>query len=807
MIQEEEPLKHPGWVFKGPDDPLPEIPPPTVEPTPLPPMADVVPAEIESPKEQEHPGWTFKGPKDAPGKKSKKLRVVSEGGLLKDVGRGVVETAGFAEAPLQVASGIPSYLAGLVAQAGAGLYDIWKSGGQNIAGPEELAETFGSREDLKNTVAALGTYQPKTQLGQTISTVAMSPIALTMEGLDEASKLISDDPDTQKGVKFLGELLLLKIIPGAVKRFGSLGKATEGKAFSKYIKKELTKEMGREVELMAEKLGREPVGPFAMEIEGQPTLTTEGIANTVKLIKTLKVKSREQKASYGQEFGGRIVKGEAAARRVGGMEGFKAKLAQLKGEYKKVAPDFQALQEVLPEPFIHAAMNTIEYNPLLLGGEKLGAGLGFGKLLRGKLPQPRELELLQTVFGGDFVGAIMKKRPLLERAWSQGLEIANIPRSIMAGFLDLSFGGRQGIFGAPRYYKEFGKAWAKQFEMFGSERVYKALNEVIASDPYYKLAREGGVAFTELGKILGKREERFHSPLAEKIPIVGHGIRATGRAYTGMANKYRMDIFKRLAKDAEAMGHKLEGNTELLRAMGSYINVITGRGKLGKLESSASALNAVFFSPRLWSARLGITFGKYNPLNPLHYTRLPKTVRVEALKTWLAFAGAQLTVLGAAELAGADVGLNPLSPDFLKIKVGNTRITTFGGMVPPIRTAAQFIMGKKISSTTGKVRSISDRGYKPLTRAEIAGQHISYKEAPVASFVTDWMTGKTGMEKFSLSKEAKEKLIPIVAQDMYDIYKDDPGLFPAGLFSLGAIFGLGVQTYGKDKGKKGKFAQ
>ena len=581
------------------------------------------------------------------------------------------------------------------------------------------------------------------------------------------------------------------------------GIAAEGTAFEKSIKKQLTKELGREVTLSSERILSMPypTGPLAMHAEGKAILTPEGVSGIVKQIKSLKPFGRQQKQMYGKEFGTRIKAGTAVAREIGGMAGFKAKLAKMSGEYEKVVPDFAALERVLSEEMRDAAINTIEFNPWLLEGETLSAGVGFGKLLKGKLPQPKELELLQTVFGGDFVAAIMKKRPLLDRAWSMGLELANVARSIMAGFFDLSFGGRQGIFGAPRNYREFGKAWVKQFEMFGSERAYQAVNEVITSDPYFKLAREGKVAFTELGKILGKREERYMSPLAERIPILGRGIRMTGRAYTGMANRYRMDIFKRMAKDAEAMGHKLEGNTQLLRAMGDFVNVITGRGRLGKLESSASALNAVFFSPRLWSARLGITFGKYNPLNPLHYTRLPKTVRVEALKTWLAFAGAQLTVLSAAKAAGADVELNPLNPDFLKMQFGNTRISTFGGMLPPVRTAVQFIMGKKISSTTGKVRSISDKGYKPLTRAEIAGQHITYKEAPVASFVTDWVTGKTGMEKFSLSKEAKEKLIPIVAQDMYDIYKDDPGLLPAGLFALSAVFGLGVQTYGTG-GKK-----
>jgi hypothetical protein len=541
--------------------------------------------------------------------------------------------------------------------------------------------------------------------------------------------------------------------------------------------------------------------PLFETIGDKPILTDEGVANVTDLIKSLKPLGREQKKMYGEEFGQRIHVAEQAAQEIGGMAGFRAKLGKMKGEYEKVNPDFEALGKILSEDKIDAAMNKIQFSQLL-PGEKLHAGTGFGKLLDGKLPQPRQLELLQEVFGGEFVASIMKQRPLLKRMATLSLEIANIPRSLMAGFMDLSFSGRQGIFAAFRNYKEFAHSWVRQFKEFGSEKAYQAAMDTIKSDPYYNLAREARVSFTELGKLMPKREERYMSPLAEKIPLgIGKLIKMTGRAYTGFANKYRMDISKRMMKDAEALGYKLEGNTEILRPIGDFVNVISGRGKLGKLEPAASTLNAVFFSPRLWSSRMGITLGKYNPLNPLHYMMLPKQVRIEALKTWLAFGGAALTILGAAKMAGQlfdediDVETSPLSADFGKIKVGNTRIDISGGLQPIVRTTAQFIAGKTKSSTTGKIREVGE-GYPPLTRGEIVGRYIEYKEAPVMSFVTNWLKNQSGMgEKFSLTTELKEKLIPIVVQDMYDIYKDDPGLLPAGLFSALAVFGLGVQTY------------
>ena len=535
----------------------------------------------------------------------------------------------------------------------------------------------------------------------------------------------------------------------------------------------------------------------------QPVLSSQEILEqVVEPLKKLKPFGRQQKRMYGKEFGQRIAKGEAVAREIGGEAGFFAKKAQLKGEYEKVAlsKDFQSLRDVLSEETVNRLNNTIEYNPFLWRGEKVQAGEGLQAMLEGRLPQPKQLELLQTGLGeagSELVSVLMKKRPLLQRAITLGLEIGNAPRSFMAGFLDLSFGGRQGIFAAPRFHREFARAWKKQFKEFGSEKAYQAAMDTVKNDPYYLLAREGQVAFTEMGKRMGIREEPYMSPLPEKIPILGHGIHMTGRSYTGFANKYRMDIFKRLAKDAENMGHKLEGNTQLLETIGDTVNALTGRGGLGKLGAIAPALNATFFSPRLWSSRLGIAFGKYQPLSPAFYTSLPKTMRMRVLKTWLAYAGAGISIVTAVKGLGGDVESDIRSPDFLKIRYGNTSIDIWGGTQQPIRTMAQFVLGQTKSSTTGKIRKVGGSGYKPLTRGEILGRHIEYKEAPLASFVHNWMQDTSGIsERFSLKREASEKLVPIVAQDIWDLYIDDPDSLPIGLF---AIFGVGVQTYERRK--------
>ena len=52
-------------------------------------------------------------------------------------------------------------------------------------------------------------------------------------------------------------------------------------------------------------------------------------------------------------------------------------------------------------------------------------------------------------------------------------------------------------------------------------------------------------------------------------------------------------------------------------------------------------------------------------------------------------------------------------------------------------------------------------------------------------------------EDLKIEKEAMDRMIPMVIQDVVDIYKDDPSLLP--LSALG-VFGVGLQTYEPKKG-------
>lgn len=364
-------------------------------------------------------------------------------------------------------------------------------------------------------------------------------------------------------------------------------------------------------------------------------------------------------------------------------------------------------------------------------------------------------------------------------------ETLNVPRAIMSS-ADFSAGFRQGIFVATRHPIKFTKAFLSQFKYAFSDKAYQNLKADIVTNKNYHLYLKYKLPLTDLQHSLSTREERFMSTWAEKIPGIGSIVEGSGRAYTGLLNKLRMDLMDDFIRTAEKIGIKDE---KYFKDAADFIGAATGRGSWKPIEKAAPALNSIFFSPRLMVSRVKL-------LNPIYYTKLHPQVRKEALKSLLAFAGSTMTILGLAKLGGAKVGVNPNSADFGKIKIGNTRIDIMGGFQQYLRMASQVITGKYISTTTGKELTLGE-GYNTPTRWDILMRQLEAKQAPIASLITNIMKGKDYAGKdINIPKEIANRFVPMVAGDIVDLAKEDPKLLPLG--ALGAL-GFGLQTYTKPK--------
>jgi hypothetical protein len=383
------------------------------------------------------------------------------------------------------------------------------------------------------------------------------------------------------------------------------------------------------------------------------------------------------------------------------------------------------------------------------------------------------------------------------------MDLYQAPRTIMASG-DLSGPLRQGL--GLIHKKAFWTSLKPMFDAWRSEDAYQASQQAIMERPLFReragpggkvlpsFAQDAGLKLTDL-KDMSTREESFVSQIAEKLP----GVRRSGRSYTAFLNNLRADTFESIIKDSKMFGVDAKVNVPLAREIANFVNIASGRGSLGSLEQAAVPLGHVLFAPRLIAARLQM-------MNPAYYIMASPQVRQEALKSLFAIAAVGNTITTLGRLAGGEVSMNPTSPDFGKLKIGNTRLDPYGGFQQYIVAATRLMTGTVTSSTTGNEYDLNNpQGPYDPTHADIATRFIRGKMHPVLGFAWSLMSGKKEMSgepmNFStpnpMENAVAQRFIPILAQDMYQLAQDPD--MPPGIKALeGALatFGMGQQTYG-----------
>lgn len=510
-----------------------------------------------------------------------------------------------------------------------------------------------------------------------------------------------------------------------------------------------------------------------------------------------------QEQGYTAERSARLGQSQAAGSELQGLEGHRAELSALRGELTK--QQYEGLSGHLSpteqDQLFTQLRQEIKDNPDIQGYANLNTAEAVRKVIYGDagVPTNSELGLLRKAFGDNFTSQVQEdvvahnERLNAYKTFGQkSSQIAGLPRELMAT-ADFSGGLRQGLAAATRHPAVFAKAFAKQFKYFANENAYHDAEKAIYDHQDYGLLHQSGTAILELDKKLGPTEEKFISNLGEKIPIVGRLIRASNRAYTGLLNNMRANIFYDKVATLRNAGYDLNSpeNFKLVKDLGKVINTSTGRGDLGRFEAAGHALSTALFAPRLIASRLSM-------LDPRYYINLEAPARKEALQTLLSLGAFGTGILSLAELAGAKVTKDPTNADFGKVRIGDTRLDPLGGFAQYIRLGAQLAEGKKTNSTTGATTELG-KGIAS-SRWDVFTNFLENKEAPVPSFVTTALKGKDAAgNPVDYKKEVLNRFTPLLTQDLKDLYSHPQGgggsfLGRAGS-ALGGAFGVGVQTY------------
>jgi len=397
-------------------------------------------------------------------------------------------------------------------------------------------------------------------------------------------------------------------------------------------------------------------------------------------------------------------------------------------------------------------------------------------------------------FDVDLAKDRLQNRTKFQKYVDLGLELANVPRAIMAS-ADLSAPLRQGLIPTISNPVMAAKAFKESLKQFGdAERSEKWLSELKHSDGY-QLMKDSGLYIADPKSVeMTAKEEDFQTNLAEKIPGAGELVKASERSYVGYLNKMRVDLFTRGVDALEADGKTFASDPEAYKALAKYVNASTGRGSMGPLEGAAPYLNTVFFSPRLIASRLQLLT---QWANPLYYKNTPVAVRKMYFKDMGKIITWGLTVLALAKLNGADVEDDPRSSDFGKIRIRDTRWDIWGGFQQPIRYIVQIVSGQKKSSATGKISELNGKNYSKETRLSTLASFVRSKLSPIPGLAVDALAGENMVgEKFDIVKNLPKLITPLVWQGVYESAKNDGWGYGLGAVGVPSIFGVGVQTYG-----------
>lgn len=394
----------------------------------------------------------------------------------------------------------------------------------------------------------------------------------------------------------------------------------------------------------------------------------------------------------------------------------------------------------------------------------------------------------------------LRQRPFLQKAIDVLLEPLRTVRTLMTT-LDLSAVLRQGVIPTIAHPTLAAKAFPEMLRQTISKGRFDEWLADLKDSPLYDVMEKSKLYISDPNSLhLSAKEENFMSNLAEKIPVVGHIVKGSERAYVSYLNKMRADLFKQGVEVFMSDGKTIQNSPELYEGLANFINNSTGRGKLGPLEGSADFLNTVFFSPRLMASRINMlglsdvfTAGQKG-----FYSQLPKEVRVMAIKDMLKFIGFGVSVLGLSKLGGAEVEQDPRSTDFGKMKFGNTRYDIWGGFQPYVRLIAQVASGQTKSTTSGQTKELNPKG-----RFDRVTSFLRGKLAPVPGSAVDLMAGENIIgEPSTLQSEALESITPMIISDVREAMKDQgvKALFTIGIPSA---FGVSTSTYGPNDNKTG----
>ena len=361
-----------------------------------------------------------------------------------------------------------------------------------------------------------------------------------------------------------------------------------------------------------------------------------------------------------------------------------------------------------------------------------------------------------------------------------GKEIAFSLKAIKAT-ADFSFVMRQNMWQVFSHPVLGGKAFGPSMKAFFREYSADQINNAIRDSENAFLYEQSGLAILDgESQDQAQRSEVFRARVIEKIPGVGHIIRASGRHAAAFSNLMRTSAFDQF------MDNHPEATQDQMRAFADYLNVSTGLGNLGRAGAFGDVLQVAFFSPKFAVSRI------QTPWALVKYRNVPG-VRKTIAKDMVKVISTGMMILFLADLAGFEVEwLDVDDPDWGKIRIGDHRIDIWAGFQQPARLIARILTGP-----AGFKKDVEGFfGGEPIDPLEVTSRFAAFKFAPSVTMPLELWTRKTAVgDDTTRLKTIARSFAPMVGEDIAEAGIES-GIAAGALASPWVLLGGGLSTYG-----------
>lgn len=389
--------------------------------------------------------------------------------------------------------------------------------------------------------------------------------------------------------------------------------------------------------------------------------------------------------------------------------------------------------------------------------------------------------------------------------WAKGLdkfwEVVGLKRVIQTA-VDFSMPFRQAVVTTmnPFKIKTTGEAFKNMFLHTASPKEFKRFMFKLEESGLKRDMEKDGIVLSEPDElVMDKRDEAFRTGILDRIrqsekkiatPIkwLLEPVFSSERAAASFMNTIRINEYIKKTDYLKRQGITRENNPKAYKDISKWIMNSTGRGNmLTFLEESKSGKEIVgntFYGARLMASR-------FNMLNPVYYLKMPKEVRIEAMKDMAGFTSGIVLSGIALAAAGGKISFNPDDPDFFQVRFGDKVYDLTGGMVQYVRTFLRIskLVGMRLDPNSDEDDLKKYAGFVGRSTTKF----FTNKLAPNTAYAYHFITGKGGDGKDFRPDEILD-YYPMYVDDLTKGWESD-GAESLMTILLPSIFGMGVQQY------------